>query len=207
MLAQKTKHGFTLIEMLIALSLVVVVGAGILDLQYFISQIQLVSTKNYLNTNQANSNLSALSRELRTARVSDIGTYPIELAEDNQLIFYSDIDFDSQAERLRYSLVGTNMERGVVEPTGQPTSYPLENEKTKILTDNVRNGTTPLFTYYNGDWPEDIVNNPLPTPANLATIKLIKIHLRINTEIDDPESDYLLESFAQIRTLKNNLDY
>lgn len=203
--ASHQSSGFTLIEMLIVIVLMVVIGGAILSLQYFVSQTQVVATRNYLDTDQANTSLFSLARELRTARPSENGAYSIESADDNELIFYSDLDFDSQAERLRYTLTGTNLERGVIEPMGQPATYPVANEKVKILSKNARNLTIPLFTYYNGDWPEDTQNNPLATPPNISDIKLIKITLRINTEENQPDKDYLLESFTQIRTLKENL--
>src|SRR3990170_2544827 len=71
----------------------------------------------------------------------------------------------------------------------------------KILTEDVRNGIDPIFYYYNGDWPADTLNNPLAQPVRLSDTKLMKVYLKLNTE-DDPSSDFILESYTQLRILK-----
>ena len=43
-------------------------------------------------------------KEIREARTSDDGSYPIEKARDKEFIFYSDIDKDGEVERVRYFL-------------------------------------------------------------------------------------------------------
>ena len=88
---------------------------------------------------------------------------------------------------------------------GYPVTYPLANEKVFVITDKVRNGITPVFTYYNGEWPEDTVNNPLPSPVRLSDTKLMRIYLRLNARANEPEKDYILESYVQVRMLKENL--
>jgi putative endonuclease len=201
----KAGAGFTLIEILVAIVVASIIGAGILGLQYILGQNQLVVWRNYLSVDEANTSVTTLVREIRTARVSENGAYLLERAEDQQIIFYSDIDFDGETEKVRYFLNGTQFIKEVIEPTGEPSTYPEANKKVKVLTDNVRNGETPIFYYYNGDWPEDSANNPLTTPANTSDTKLIRVFLRLNTKDAEPEKDYVLESYTQIRMSKENL--
>lgn len=199
------KKGFTIIEILITLAIVGILGAGVLGLQYILGQNQLIVWRNYLNVNAANRNVTSIVREIRTAQISESGSYPLELAQDAQVVFYTDIDFDGVVERVRYFLAGSNFSRGIIEPTGQPATYPSGDEKVKVLTENVRNGATPVFYYYNGGWPEDTVNNPLTTPSSPSEVKLIRVYLRLNTEENEPDKDFILESFTQLRMLKENL--
>ncbi len=199
------KKGFTLIEMLVSIALLGMLLVALLALQWMISQNQIAAWRSYTSIDEANLSVASLVREIRNARNADNGAYVVELGNDNQLVFYSDVDFDGDTEKVRYYLDGSNFVRGVIEPVGYPVSYPSDQEKTRYLSENIRNGETAVFTYYNGDWPQDTINNPLSTPASPAEIKLVKIYLVINTTSNQPESDYFLESFAQVRMIKDNL--
>lgn len=199
------KKGFTLVEVLVATVLIVVLGLAIVGLQYVLGQSQVFVWRTTLNVDQANANVQSLVRELRTARPGDNGAYPLELVLDQEIIFYSDIDFDNKTEKVRYFLSGSTLNKEIIKPTEYPVSYPPENEKTIVLTDNVRNHEVPIFYYFNGDWPKDTENNPLPLPARLSETKLMYVFLRLNTEDNKPEKDFILESYSQIRMLKENL--
>jgi prepilin-type N-terminal cleavage/methylation domain-containing protein len=199
------KKGFTLIEILMAMVMMGVLGSGLLGLQSIISQNQIQVWRDYVNVDEANTSITALARELRTSRPGDNGAYPLEAALDQEIIFYSDIDFDGEAEKVRYFLAGSDFSKGIIEPVGQPATYPSDSEKVKVLSENVRNGETPIFYYYNGDWPIDQENNPLEVPARLSETKLMRIYLRLNNKEGEPEKDYILETYVQIRMLKENL--
>ncbi len=200
-----SNKGFTLIEVLITIVILTVLGGGILTLIYITSRGRLVTFRNLLDVDQANAQVSLMVRELRNIRYADNASYPLELANDQEIIFYSDIDYDGQSERVRYTLSGNTLYKGVIEPTGFPPTYPISNEKVKVLSENVRNATTPVFYYYNGDWPADTQNNPLPQPVRLSDTKLIKVLLILNTQENDPETNFTLESYVQLRMLKDNL--
>lgn len=196
--------GFTLIEVLIVSVLMVTVGVGILGLQHIMTTNQILVLRTYLNVDQANANVSTIVKEIRNARASDNGSYPIEAASAQDLVIYSDIDFDNDAERVRYFLNGNDLNRGIIEPVGFPATYPSGNEQITIVTSDVQNGALPVFTYYNGGWPQDTGNNPLAEPVVLSDIKLVRVHLILNTDDVDAQA-YELESFAAIRMLKDNL--
>lgn len=205
MLKNNLQNGFTLVEVLISTVIIVILGGGILTLIFIVSQNRLVTFRNLLNVDQTNAQVSLMVRELRNIRTGENGAYPLEEAGNQEIIFYSDIDYDGQSEKVRYSLSGTQLLKGVIEPTGFPAQYPSNNEKVKVLTDSVRNGDEPIFYYYNGDWPADTVNNPLPQPVRLSETKLMKVNLILNTNKDEPETNFSLESYVQLRMLKQNL--
>ncbi len=199
------KKGFTIVEVMVGAVLLVALGVGIVGLQYVMSKGQVTSMDQFLIVNESNFAVGSFAREIRTARSGDNGTYLMELADNQEIIFYSDIDVDGQSERVRYYLSGTDLVKSVIEPMGTPASYPPENAKTKTIAQNVRNGDEPVFYYYNSDWPGDTINNPLPTPADLSEIRVVQIFLRLNTRDGEPEKDYILNTFSQIRTRKDNL--
>src|SRR3972149_5967786 len=119
------QYGFTLIEVLVSAAILVILAAGFLGLQFIMSQNQVTAWRNYLAIEAANLSLSNLSRELRDARQRGPGGYPLEVPNDQEIIFYSDIDYNGDIERVRYTLSGTNLTKGVIEPVGEPATYPV----------------------------------------------------------------------------------
>lgn len=195
------QKGFTLIEILVASAILVILAFGFLGLQYIIGQNQVSVWKNYLSIEHANMTLSTLSRELRDARQSDTGGYLLEMTDDDEIIFYSDIDHDGSVERVRYTLSGNQLIKGVIEPAGEPALYPLDAEKTRSVTDIIRNGSTPIFYYYNSAWPEDTENNPLPQEQRISETTQVKVFLMTNPKTNDADNDYLLESDVRLRMI------
>jgi len=197
--------GVTLIELLVSMVIVGILGLGVVSLQSLLSKNQVLIWNNYLSVEDSNNAVKQMVKELRTARNGDDGSYPLASAFDQQIVFFSDIDSDGESERVRYYLTGTELYKGIIEPSGYPASYPPANEKISKISALVRNGTTPIFYYYNGDWPVDTFNNPLPSPIRLSDTKLMRVYLRLNAKANEPQKDYILESYIQIRMLKENL--
>lgn len=202
---EKYSKGMTLIEVLIGIAILGMLGLGVLSLQYLLGQNQTLVYKNYVNVDEASSAVAQFSKEIRITRSSDNGVYALDTVDDFEIVFYSDIDFDDETEKVRYFLDGINFSKGIIEPIGYPAAYPQEAEKVKILTANARNGVEPTFYYYNSDWPDDTENNPLTLSERLNQTRTIKIYLRVNTTADEPEKDFVLESYIQPRMLKDNL--
>lgn len=199
------RSAFTTIEIIVASTIIAILSIGVLSLQYLLTTNQLTTINSYLNVDQTNASVSTLVRELREAQTSDAGAHPLVTLEDNQIIFYSDIDYDGSVERVRYTLTGQNLEKGVIEPTGFPITYPTDSEKNYLITEFVTNISDPLFTYFNGDWPNDTVNNPLLEENRLSDTRLIRVLINLNTNPNYQKQEYVLESFVNLRTLKSNL--
>jgi len=156
--------------------------------------------------NEARRGIEIMVKEIREAKTGDDGSYPLVQAGDLQFIFYSDIDLDAVTERVRYFLDGSNLKKGVIKSSGDPPIYDLSGETISILSQYVRNAaSSPIFTYYNGDWPADTINNPLPTLTRLSETKLMHVYLKINVDPNRPPDNFELESDTQIRNLKTNL--
>ena len=199
----KKENGFTLIEVLITSVITVILGGAIISVIYLTTQTRLSAFNNLTNVDQTNLLISQMERELRNVRPADNGAYSLVVVHDQEIVFYSDIDYDGITEKVRYTLDGTEFTKGVIKPTGYPAVYDQNNEKQAVLTNDVKNGSTPIFYYYNGDWPEDTTNNPLAEPVRLSDTKLIKLHLELNNS--DSGDNFILESSTQLRMLKQNL--
>ena len=128
----------------------------------------------------------------------------MDTTNDQEIIYYSDYDYDGTVERIRYTLSGTRLTKGVIEPSGDPITYQLSDESEFALSEIIRNGTDPIFYYYNSDWPEDTTNNPLVLEERIAETRYIKIFLNSNTKADSSEFDYELESDVKLRSIIEN---
>ncbi len=91
---------------------------------------------------------------------------------------------------------GTQLKKGVIEPEGNPPTYPLDKEKVSIITSYVRN-SPPIFEYFdqNGNKIEEY-------PARLSDTKVMKVFLVVNVDPNRPPNEYQLQSFVQLRNLK-----
>jgi len=201
---QSNSKGFTLIEVLVSSAIMVILAAGFLGMQYIFSQNQVTSWRNYANIEDANRVVSKFTKELRDARTSDEGSHPLVTTDDTEIIFYTDYDYDGDIERIRYTQNANQFIKGIIEPSGDPISYPEGTETETVLTENVVESVDPSFYYYNENWPTDTVNNPLAAVDRIADTRLVRIILTINVRQDDPSSQFTLESNSQIRMLKEN---
>jgi len=192
------KTGMTLIESLVFILIFSLVLGAIFDLTILTYRTQGYSFQQSISIGEARRGIETMVKEIREAKLGDDGSYIIEEAQDYEFVFYSDIDKDQAAERVRYFIDGSDFKKGVINPTGWPIRYPSENEEVSILSQYVRNAS-PIFRYYDGEGIE------LPSPARLKDTKLMRVFLVINVNPNRPPQDFILESSVQIRNLKTNL--
>ncbi|MDP2934284.1 MAG: type II secretion system protein [bacterium] len=198
-------NGFSLIEGIFMIAIFALAMALLISFVIYVYRAYGYNFEQIAAINEARKGIETMVKEIREARYGEDGSYPLKEAGNLQLIFYSDIDKDASIERVRYFLDGINFKKGVVEPSGDPPQYILSGEVVDTLSAYVRNGATPIFIYYNGDWPIDVVNNPLPTLTRLTETKLMHVYLKINVDPNRPPDNFELESDVQIRNLKTNL--
>jgi prepilin-type N-terminal cleavage/methylation domain-containing protein len=190
--------GFTLIEVMISIA-IFIIGIGAV----FMVASNLYTTNSFIMQQsmaigEARTGIEIMMKEIREAKNGQDGSYVLEMANDYEFIFYSDIDNDQQTERVRYFLQNNNLKRGIVDPTGYPAQYILSTEKTSIISAYVRN-LPPIFRYYDGNGFE------LPAPARLKDTKTMMLYIVINIDPLRPPQDFVLESYVQLRNLKTNL--
>jgi len=200
------QKGFSLIEAIVVIFIFLLSLAAVSSFTIYFYRAYGYNFQQIQAVNEARRGIETMVREIREARYGDDGSYPLKEAGDFQFIFYGDIDSDDAVERVRYFLDGINFKKGIIEPSGDPPQYVLTDENVSILSTDVRNTPTEvIFTYYNGDWPTDTVNNPLSTLTRLTDTKLLHVYLKVNIDPNRPPDNFELESDAQIRNLKTNL--
>lgn len=97
-------RSFTLIETLITIAtfaLIFGLVSGFIVMAY---RIHGFTWQQSLAVSEARKGIETMVKDIREARISDTGSYPIVKAEDKEFIFYSDIDKDGAVERVRYFL-------------------------------------------------------------------------------------------------------
>ncbi|MEK7627039.1 MAG: type II secretion system protein [Patescibacteria group bacterium] len=105
--------GFTLVETIVV---VAIFGIAMLAVSGFIITIYRAQNFNFeqsIAIDEARKGTEIMVKEIREAGTAENGSYVIEKAEDNEFIFYSDIDNDNSIERVRYFL-GPTARRGTI---------------------------------------------------------------------------------------------
>jgi type II secretory pathway pseudopilin PulG len=199
------KSGFTIPEVLIAIFITVVIITIIILIQNTVLDQQQLVTNSYISMNTANNSVQQMVKEIRNCQFAENGAYLLEVLNDQEISFFSNVDDDDEIEKVHYRLEGSDLVKSVIDPTDYPVDYPPENAKTKVVAENVVNGQEPIFYYYNSDYPLDELNNPLVLSQRATQTRLIGINLIININQNILAKNYQIESYAHIRTLKDNL--
>lgn len=200
---QKThkQKGITLIETLFGVAvfalIAIAIGTFSRNLWYYNRAIG-----NGLDSADAGRNLlKNMTSEIRTASPANTGAYTISQASSSSFTFYSDIDNDGIRERLRYFLSGTNLQRGLIEPSGSPLTYNSGNEVIKTVASNVTNAT--IFEYYDKDY--DGSTAALTSPISIPGVRLVKMTITVDKDINNPPEAMTFSTQVSMRNLKDNL--
>ncbi len=203
----KKLKGLTLVEMLVAIGIMTIgmVGFTLLFSGTWKSSKFILETG--VTAVQVNRASAEIVNNLRRVRQADNGDYPVESANDFDIEVYLDIDGDGVTERVHYWLDDTNdrLMRGVREPSlAVPPVYAAGDGTTSIIANYIVNeASQPLFYYYNENYPGDTVNNPLPTPAEIQDIRLVRILIRMNIDPIKAPDNINIESFVDLRNLES----
>ncbi len=202
---QKKYPGMTIIEMLVAIAIFVVAIEGFTLLfmrSWKINSYTIEMGQSSLAVSQGANKIVGYLRKVRQA---DNGSYPIVSAANNDLVVFSDYDKDGITERLHFFLQNSQIKMGITDPTNtMPKTYPSGDQQVNILADKIVNtGSEPIFYYYNKDYPADTVHNPVATPADVSTVRLIKIFLKINIDPNRGPENIETQSFVELRNLND----
>lgn len=102
----KINAGFTFIETLATIAIFVLAMGAVVGFILVGFRAQSYNFQQATAINEARKGVETMVKEIRAAKTADDGSYLIEKADDNEFIFYSDIDKDGAVERVRYFLGG-----------------------------------------------------------------------------------------------------
>lgn len=184
--------GFTIVELMAGVALMVLLTMVLGELTVSGYRTYTAATEQVSQVATARRARDTIVRDIREAIVSDAGDYPIITAEANRLEIYSDSDRDVARERLRFWRDGSQLKRGLTEPTGTPVRYNNQDETTRILA-NILTGTAPIFRYYGSDGAE------LTTPVDVTKVISVGITLSVDVTINRAPEKITVETVVRLR--------
>jgi Tfp pilus assembly protein PilW len=204
---KKTKilqiKGFSFVELLVAMAISIMLVLALGNLTRTIYVFYESAQSSQFAQGDSISVLRTMVATLRTASISNTGSYPLINTGSTSLSFYSDMQGNGTKEQIQYYLKGVTLYENILTPTGSPLQY-TGASTTNILIKNVANGTsTPVFEYYDGNY--DGTTAALTQPVNVSNVRLVKITALVNTVINNQTLIATATSQVSFRNLKNNL--
>jgi len=201
----RKQSGFTLVETIVTIFIFSILMLGTTLMLRDIFSISKTQTGILSNTNQAIMVSDTFVNELRNGTYGANGSYPINQAADNQIIFFSTAPKGGGVvSKIRYYITGNTLYKGVTNPSGSPLSYNGQPETITTLSTQMSMGGNPLFYYYDGSYNGN--GNPLTQPVNINSIRFIKINLIVLKGTTPNGGDtFTVTTGASVRNLKTNL--
>ena len=191
--------GFTLVELIIAVAILAIMAAAISAFFISLYKEQTSDIARIGRIDAAGKAIEKMSGEIRKMNRAENGIFPLEVAQEQVLVFYSDVDDDGLTERIEYSLDGSALKKKLIEP-GDSLDYSGE-ETTTVIVDGIRNGTEPIFKYYDENYTGS--EDPLSEPINVTSVKIIEVILDINADEKYLSSPLRAETKVHPRNLRN----
>ena len=104
MRSQKTTSGFSLLEALFTMGIFVLVTVSVSSFIMQSYKTTLFADEQAEAIEQARRGMTSMVKEIREASPAENGAFPLELADAQNIIFYSDIDSDEEIARVHYYL-------------------------------------------------------------------------------------------------------
>lgn len=192
-------RGFTLIEIVVTISItsVVIVALGSL-IQYFYKTNAYV-LEGAQAAESARRSIENAMADLREASYGADGSYPLAAAATSTVTFFANIDSDLAIEKVRYYLSGTTFYRGTTKAVGNPPSYAGQPEVATLVVNNIRNGTSTLFYYF------DSAGNQLSDPVNVAKVTSVKAHVETDVNPNRAPEIFTLTGNATLRNVRSTI--
>lgn len=175
MQAKSNSSGFTLVELLVAVSLLSMVLAAGYYLLTFSYQSYRHTVAQYEAEREARLVMLSMEKDIRKAKetlISGIVHNGAEVKDSGmQLDVYTDIDEDNVMELVQYKLVNNELKRGEAEPGFIPTRW---TTVAKSIYNNTRTPKEAIFTVNDGRIEINLIlgdeNNQLKEqPVSLKT--------------------------------------
>ncbi len=202
--SDRYSKGFTLVEVVTTIVIMTSIMIAVSTFQFNVLNFNRSAGVALNNTQEVQSLMKTIARELRSMVPSSNGAYPIAVAATSTITFFADVDGDGLKDQIRYFVSTTTLYRGFIKPTGTPLSYVLANETIKILATGIRNSsTTPMFEYFTSTYAG--TTTPMTYPLNIPTIRLIRSNLTIDTDPNKSPTVRTYTTQSALRNLKDNL--
>lgn len=200
-MTQIHKKGFSVVEILIVAGILGVISLIISSFQVTVWRENASQQSALESEAELRGVVRQFMRDVRGAAPGNTGSYPIELASTTALTLYGDSDGDADRERIRYSISGTNLIRGVTNPSGSPASYLDANESKKTVVRYLATTST-RFDYFDGTYMG--TTSPLAQPVDNYRVRLIRLTVSADKDTHRAPAPLTVTGQSLIRSLKDN---
>jgi len=197
-------QGFTLIEILVSIGIASLFILGIGSILVFGFKYRAIIWEQLSTQNEGRKIVQDFVNEIRTANYSNAGAYPLEIAQAQQIAFYSNVDSDIWRERVRYFVSGTVLKRGITKPSGTPLTYSSANEVITDMVHDIANGTSTIFYYYDQNYNGLATSSALSFPVDTSVVRMIRFYLKLDANPHFSPEPLEVEALGGIRNLKSN---
>ena len=192
------QHGYTLLETLVVIAIIAILFPALFVMIRSLYSSHEGTLARGIALSTGNKALYETLTDIRSASYSESGALPIVSIATSSIVLYTDTDFDRVAERVRYSLIGTSIEKGVIEPDDS-AAYPLGDETTSTLLRRVQNNSTGIATFRFFDETSNEID---PATGSTLSVKRITVELGVQGVFGGTETLNTLRGSASIRNLK-----
>ena len=198
------EQGFTLVELIVAISIFAIIATGIIGLVGAVFTDSQRQGRSLANADQTRKLTNQIMQELRNSTSGSNGAYAIATANAQELSFYTNADGGTDIEKVRYFVQNGALRRGVVKQSGSPPVY-TGAETSRVVQNDVANGANAIFLYYN-DTFDDNTDTPLTQPVNIAQVTYIRMSLDVlKKTTNSGTSKFTVNAGAALRSVKTNL--
>lgn len=198
----KKDLGFTLIEVLISTAIFSVIILAVFYLIISYNKTSDLMADQLALQSEGRNSLEQIVNDLRRTNGGSNGAFAIDSADSDSVVFYTNVDTDSYFEKVEYSIVGTDLVKSVIKPSGNPLIYNPANKISTVITSKIANNAAPLFSYYDNSYTG--TEAALALPVDVTAIRLIKINLILDNKPLSPVAPLSVEAKVALRNLKDN---
>lgn len=195
-----SKKGFTLMEIVVVIGITGIVMAMISTLLTDSFRMQRVAVEKASVGEECQRALSEIEKDMISMIEGENGAFPLALAENNQIIFYSDTDLDGVIEKIRISKNSKIITKEVFEPINE--IYPENATSTINISSHFsQDAGDDIFAYFGSDFSG--TENPMIDPISESDVRVAKISMICALEENiAPNSKIVFSTLVKLRNLK-----
>lgn len=191
-------RAFSLIEMIVVVSLTASLGVGLLLMIGYFYRSNAYLLEATSATESASEGIVVTLESLREATYGEDGSYPLAAAATSSITFYADLDLDDSVERVRFYVQNGTLYRALTEPSGNPPSYTGQSAAVTTIATYVKNATsTPAFRYFDRNGAE------LTGTVDIAEVRTIRTRFDVDINPLRAPNVVSFEGAATMRNVRN----
>lgn len=203
LLHSESDEGMSLIELVIALSLLVMVLSAAYMALFATSKAADGMDARQQASEQNRTTIDRVTREMRQSVEVVEGSGVFRSASARACEFYSDVNRDGKPELVGYRVYNAQLLRKVTNSSTAvpPYNFNLPQAEVPVILTIDPAYTGSVFTFWTNDDPPVQV-----TGANLGDISAVDIHIVALSKVGREQASIDLETWVKIRSVHNTID-